>query len=131
MSNIGIVLVSHSSKLVLGLQELLVQLEQSVPLATAGGTDDGEIGTSAMKIKEAIEQVYSEQGVVLLFDLGSAYMNAELAIEWLAEEKRANVKIADAPLVEGAYAAVVLAGCGGSLEEVLDAAQEAKQLVKL
>lgn len=131
MNKVGIVLVSHSSNLVLGLQELLVQLQHDVPMATAGGTDEGDIGTSAMKIKEAIEQVYSEQGVLLLFDLGSAYMNAELAIEWLDEEKRAHVRIADAPLVEGAYAAVVLSGCGGSLDDVLAAAQEAKQLVKL
>lgn len=131
MNNVGIVLVSHSNNLVIGLQELLVQLQHNVPLATAGGTDDGEIGTSAKKIKEAIEQVYSERGVLLLFDLGSALINAEIAIEWLGEEKKAKVKIADAPLVEGAYAAVVLSGCGGSLEEVLDAAQEAKQLVKI
>lgn len=130
MKRVGIVLVSHSRDLVMGLQELLAQLPYDVPLAAAGGTDEGEIGTSAMKIKAAIEQVYSEQGVVLLFDLGSASMNAELAVEWLAEEKQANVKIADAPLVEGAYAAVVLSGCGGSLLEVLNAAQEAKQLEK-
>ncbi|WP_400164463.1 dihydroxyacetone kinase phosphoryl donor subunit DhaM [Brevibacillus sp. TJ4] len=131
MSRVGIVLVSHSSSLVAGLHELLAQLPHDVPVATAGGTDDGEIGTSATKIQLAIEQVYSERGVIVLFDLGSAYINAELAIEWLDEGRRANVVIADAPLVEGAYAAVVLSGCGGSLQEVLNAAQEAKQLEKL
>lgn len=131
MSKVGIALVSHSHSLVVGLMELLVQLPYNVPVAIAGGTEEGEIGTSALKIKAAIEQVYSEQGVVLLFDLGSALINAELAIEWLEEEQRSRVKIADAPLVEGAYAAVVMSGCGGSLDDVRKSAEEAKQLVKV
>jgi PTS hybrid protein len=131
MEKVGIVLVSHSHELVRGLERLLRQLYPDVPLAIAGGTEEGEIGTSALKIKEAIEQVLSLQGAVVLFDLGSALINAELAIEWLPEASRERVRIVDAPLVEGAYAAVVQSGLGGSLAEVAQTAQEAKQLSKL
>jgi len=67
--------------------------------------------------------------VVILFDLGSALINAELALEMLGEDKA--VRIADAPLVEGAYAAVVEAGMGSSLEEVVQSAEKAKNLKKI
>lgn len=129
MSYVGIVLVSHSAELVKGLQQFLSQVQPQVPVAIAGGTDDGELGTSPFKIKEAIESVYSEKGVIVLFDLGSALMSTEMALEWLDEKER--VKIADAPLVEGAYAAMVESGCGSTLERVLHSAQKAKTLQKL
>ncbi|MED4985204.1 dihydroxyacetone kinase, partial [Geobacillus stearothermophilus] len=85
--------------------------------------------TNAFRIKEAIESVYSEKGVVILFDLGSALMNAELAIEML--EKTDHIAIADAPLVEGAYIAAVEAGLGKSLDEIVRACEQAKQMVKV
>lgn len=125
---VGLVLVSHSFDLVYGLQSVISQVEPHVPVAIAGGTEDNEIGTSAVKIKAAIEKVQSEKGVVLLFDLGSACINAELALEMLGDKR--HVKIADAPLVEGAYAAVIESGCGGSLDEVLQAAQAARSQEK-
>ncbi|KIL37639.1 dihydroxyacetone kinase [Cohnella kolymensis] len=121
---VGLVLVSHSVDLVYGLQKLISQIEPEVPVAIAGGAEDNEIGTSAIKIKAAVETVRSEKGAILLFDLGSACMNAELALEWLGDQRQ--VKIADAPLVEGAYAAVIESGCGGSLDEVWQAAQAAR-----
>ncbi len=108
MSCVGLVLVSHSEKLVEGLAEFLSQIQKGVPVAIAGGTDDGELGTSPFKIKEAIERVYSDCGVLVLFDIGSAAMSVEMAIEMLGDEKK--IRVADAPLVEGAYAAAVEAG---------------------
>ncbi|SEN13202.1 dihydroxyacetone kinase phosphoryl donor subunit DhaM [Lihuaxuella thermophila] len=129
MSYVGIVLVSHSVDLVRGLQEILSQVQPQVPVAIAGGTDDGELGTSPFKIKEAIEFANSGKGVIVLFDLGSSLMNAEIALDWLGENER--VKIADAPLVEGAYAAVVESGCGSSLDQVLHVAQKVKTWQKI
>jgi phosphoenolpyruvate---glycerone phosphotransferase subunit DhaM len=129
MTNVGIVLISHSPQLVKGLEELLNQIQQSVPIAAAGGTSENEIGTDVFKIKQAIESVYSEKGVAILFDLGSALINAELALEMLDEPS--NVRIADAPLVEGAYAAVIQSGIGSSLDEVIASAEEAKSLQKV
>ncbi|WP_210366153.1 dihydroxyacetone kinase phosphoryl donor subunit DhaM [Bacillus sp. REN3] len=129
MSNVGIVLVSHSMKLASGLSELLDQIQQDVPIAAAGGTSEDGIGTDAFRIKEAIESVYTDKGAVVLFDLGSALLNAEMALELLPDFN--DVRIADAPLVEGAYAAVIQSGIGGTVEEVAAAAEEAKKLEKI
>jgi dihydroxyacetone kinase phosphotransfer subunit len=129
MSYVGMVLVSHSHELVNGLRSLLSQVEPNVPIAVAGGTDEDEIGTSALKIKRAIESVYSDYGVIILFDIGSSLLNTKLAIEWLGEGRQ--VRIADASLVEGAFSAVVEAGFGSSLDQVLAAAEEAKSIKKL
>lgn len=129
MDFVSVVLISHSKEIVSGLEKLLRQVQSEVPLATAGGTDEGDIGTDVFKIKHAIEGVYSEKGVVILFDLGSALINAEMAIEML--DDKANIVICDAPLVEGAFAAIIEAGCGSSLEDVKASAEGAKQLSKL
>ncbi|MCD3350686.1 PTS-dependent dihydroxyacetone kinase phosphotransferase subunit DhaM [Clostridium botulinum D/C] len=115
---VGIVLVSHSSNIVEGLKELLAEMAPTTPIVTAGGTRDGRIGTDMDKIMEGIQKIYSEDGVIVLFDLGSAYMNAEMAIECLDEEMIHKVKIIDAPLVEGALTAAVQSSIGKSIEEI-------------
>jgi phosphoenolpyruvate---glycerone phosphotransferase subunit DhaM len=127
MSYVSIVLLSHSKELAKGLEQLLKQIQPIVPLVAVGGTEDGEIGTDVFKIKEAIKSVYFDSGVVILFDLGSALINAELAIEML---EMPNIRIADAPLVEGSYAAIVESGCGSSIDEVIAAAEGAKTINK-
>lgn len=117
MSYVGVVLVSHSLKLVEGLQDIIRQVIQEVPVEIAGGTEEGDIGTSVEKVLAAIEKADTGRGVVLFYDLGSAKMNAEVALE-LAES---TVKIVDAPLVEGSYVAAVESNMGKSLEEVYEA----------
>ncbi|WP_019153553.1 dihydroxyacetone kinase phosphoryl donor subunit DhaM [Robertmurraya massiliosenegalensis] len=121
MSNVGIVLISHSSKVVAGIKEIIQQVVHNVPLEIAGGTDDDEIGTSVEKINNAITQSYSEKGVLLFYDLGSARMNAELAIELCGYE---NIKVANAPLIEGAYVAAVESSIGKSLTEIEQSLQK-------
>ena len=77
---VGLVLVSHSAKLAEGVRELAQQMTQGrVPIAVAGGIDDVEnpIGTDPMKVCAAVEAVYSQEGVIVLMDLGSALMSAE------------------------------------------------------
>ncbi|PGT84386.1 MULTISPECIES: dihydroxyacetone kinase phosphoryl donor subunit DhaM [Bacillaceae] len=129
MSKVSLLLISHSYHLVTGLRELLQQVQPDVSIAISGGADGG-IGTNAFDIKEAIESIYTEKGIVILFDLGSALINAELALE-LLDKNQSKIRLADAPLVEGGFAAVVEAGIGGSLQEVLEAAEGAKQLQKI
>lgn len=124
MANVGIVLISHSSKVTEGIKEIVNQVINEVPIELAGGTDDNEIGTSVEKIQTAIDRAQAGKGVLLLYDLGSAMMNAELAVE-LAETDQ--VMTAKAPLVEGAYVAAVEANMGKSLEEVKRAAEFALQ----
>lgn len=128
MGMVGIVLVSHSVDLANGLRQLLIQVHPEVPIAVAAGTDEGEIGTSYLKIQDAVESVYTDQGVIIFFDLGSSFMNTEIALEQMPDKQR--IRIADAPMVEGAYVAVVESGCGRSLEEVLEAAQAVKDFPK-
>jgi len=62
MSYVGIVLVSHSAELAEGLKKLLKQVQPHVPVAAAGGGNEGEIGTSMEKIAAAIESVRSKRG---------------------------------------------------------------------
>jgi phosphoenolpyruvate---glycerone phosphotransferase subunit DhaM len=128
MNIVSLVLISHSDSIVYGLKELLQQVEPDVSIAIAGGFEEG-IGTDVFEIKEAIESVYTNTGVVVLFDLGSALLNAEMAIEML--EQKEQIRLADAPLIEGAYAALVEAGCGGSLDEVVKAAESVKHFKKI
>ncbi|MCG1028865.1 PTS-dependent dihydroxyacetone kinase phosphotransferase subunit DhaM [Virgibacillus halodenitrificans] len=116
MAYVGIVLISHSPKVVEGTKEIIRQVNQDVAIELAGGTDDNEIGTSIDKILEAINHADKGSGVLLLYDIGSAKMNAEIAIE-MADGN--NIKMAEAPIVEGAYVASVEAGMGKSVEEII------------
>ncbi len=95
--------------------------------AIAAGIDDPEnpFGTDAMQIHQAIESVYSDKGVVVLMDLGSAILSAEMALEFLPEEQRDNVRLCEAPLVEGTIAAAVQAANGADIEQVLAEARGA------
>lgn len=129
---VGIVIVSHSEKIAQGVKELVTQMgDENQKIIAAGGMEDGRIGTDAMKIKEAIEEANSGDGVVILVDLGSAVLSANMAIEFLEEEVPGKYIIADAPIVEGALSAVIQASCGSDIEEVLQAAQEAAKINKL
>jgi phosphoenolpyruvate-protein phosphotransferase/dihydroxyacetone kinase phosphotransfer subunit len=125
---IGIVIVSHSAELAEGVCKLAEQVAKGqVRLAAAGGAADPEnpFGTDAFKVLQAIESVYSEDGVLVLMDLGSALLSADTALDLLAEDKRDRVRLCAAPLVEGAVAAATLAAAGAGMEEVFNEAQEA------
>lgn len=121
--SVGIVLVSHSSKLAEGLAELAAQMAPDVTIAAAGGLSDGSIGTDYDEVVGATQRADSGDGVVLLYDLGSAQMTAELAVESLADPSAAIV--ADGPLVEGAIAAAVAAQSGKDRKAVAEAAAAA------
>ena len=125
---IGIVIVAHSARLAEGVRELADQMGQGrVPLAIAGGIQDPEnpIGTNPLDVLRAIESVYSDDGVVVLMDLGSALLSAETALEFLPEERRDRVHLCSAPLVEGAVAATVQALAGQDIGSVIAEARRA------
>ncbi|WP_229424193.1 phosphoenolpyruvate--protein phosphotransferase [Moorena producens] len=125
---IGIVIISHSAKLAAGVKELAEQMVQtSVPIAYAAGIDDPEnpFGTDVLQVQAAIESVYSDAGVVVLMDLGSAVLSAEMALEFLDEDQKPKVRLCEAPLVEGAIAAVVQAAAGGDIDQVIAEARSA------
>ncbi|WP_199290840.1 phosphoenolpyruvate--protein phosphotransferase [Anabaena sp. FACHB-1250] len=128
MSIISLVIVSHSQQLALGVRELAVQMvDERVPIAIAAGIEDSEnpLGTDVMQVCQAINSVFSDHGVLVLMDLGSAVMSAEMALEFLSPEQRAKVYLCSAPLVEGTLAAAVSAAAGNNIQEVIAEAQGA------
>ncbi len=132
---IGIVVVSHSRALAVAAVELagqMVAAEARPTIAIAAGIGpaasggSGGFGTDAAAVAEAILAADSPDGVLVLLDLGSAVLSAELACELLDRDVAARVRISGAPLVEGLVIAVVLAATGASLPDV--AAQAARAL---
>jgi phosphoenolpyruvate-protein phosphotransferase/dihydroxyacetone kinase phosphotransfer subunit len=125
---VGLVLVSHSRALAIAVQELVTSMSGAkLPIAIAAGTgaERSELGTDATEILEGINAVMSEQGVLVLLDIGSAILSAETALELLDESQRAKVRLCGAPFVEGAVAAGVIATLGSSLDEVSREAEKA------
>ena len=127
---VGIVLVSHSAELAEGAAHLAAQVSGgTVTIVAAGGTDGGELGTSAAKVERGLSQAESGAGVVVLPDLGSAVLTVRAVLEDYGEA--ATVLLADAPFVEGAVAATVTAAAGGDVKAVAAAAEEARHARKL
>ena len=116
---VGIVIVSHSQKLAEGVIDLAALMAPETPMRAAGGMEDGGFGTSFDKINNAIEEIYSDDGVVILMDLGSAVMTTEMVLEMMEDR---NIKMIDCPIVEGAIAAAVVAAGNASMDEVIQVA---------
>lgn len=130
--SVGLVVVSHSAKVAEGVVEMAAQMAAGVPLKPAGGTDNGGIGTDATLIAEAIAAADEGDGVLVFADLGSAVLSAQLAIDELVDSQlRGRVRIAEAPLVEGAVIAAIQASTGSTLEEVDAAARGAATMRKV
>src|SRR5207247_8339686 len=86
---VGIVVVSHSATLAEGVVELARQMAgEDVRLEPAGGIDapDHPLGTDAVLVTQAIERADTGDGVLVLMDLGSAVMSAEMAVEMLPDD---------------------------------------------
>jgi multiphosphoryl transfer protein len=117
---VGIVVVSHSRALARAAVELAQQMTRGrgVRVAVAAGLDDGTFGTDAVGIMAAIQELDGPDGVLVLMDLGSAVLSAELALDLLDAGARARTVLCPAPLVEGLVVAVVAASGGASLAEV-------------
>lgn len=123
---VGIVLVSHSAQLAVGLAEVAGQMAPNVAIRPAGGLPDGSVGTSFDLIAAAITEADSGEGAILLYDLGSGYLTAETAVEFLEGEQADRVIIVDTPFVLGAVSAAIAANVGTDLRGVVGAALEAR-----
>jgi dihydroxyacetone kinase phosphotransfer subunit len=125
---VGLVLVSHSPELARGLADLAGQMAgPEVRIAAVGGGPDGALGTDRGRVESAIADADSGDGVVVLGDLGSAILTIRDVLAGL----NGRVRVADAPIVEGAVAAAVTASAGAPLDVVVEAAQEARGARKL
>ena len=132
---VNLVLVSHVQEIALGTKTLAEQMAgETVHIEAAGGIVDRRatdatgnpllvLGTDAERIMAAIKRCWSSAGVLLLVDLGSAVLSAELALELLDDEMRQQCLISNAPLVEGAVVAALEASLGHSLAVVNAAAE--------
>lgn len=123
---VGIVLVSHSAELAGGLRALLLQMGAGT-VEVAGGTAEGELGTSYDLVRAAIERADGGAGVLVLPDLGSSVLTARAVLE---DHPAPGARIVDAPFVEGAVAAAVTASTGADLAAVAAAAEEARDVRK-
>jgi dihydroxyacetone kinase DhaKLM complex PTS-EIIA-like component DhaM len=124
---VGIVLVSHSAAVASAVADLARGLAgggTTAPVAAAGGTSDGGLGTSSELIAAAAAEVDGGAGVALLVDLGSAVLTVKTLLAE-GDELPEGSRLLDAPFVEGAVAAVVTASAGAGLDAVAAAASEA------
>jgi dihydroxyacetone kinase phosphotransfer subunit len=125
---IGLVVVSHSRRAAEGIAEVAAEMAGDTPIEAVGGDGQGGIGTVPDAIGAALEAADDGDGVVVLVDLGSAVMNADVAIE-LSE---AEAVVADAPVLEGAVnAAVAAADPSATLDSVREQAEAARDIEKL
>jgi dihydroxyacetone kinase DhaKLM complex PTS-EIIA-like component DhaM len=135
LDRVGVVLVSHSRRVAEAVAQLAAELVGTGdpgPLATAGGTDGGSLGTSAALFAAAARQADQGMGVAVLADLGSAVTTVQTVLA--AAEAHGlpfPVRLADAPFLEGAVAAVATASAGGDLAAVIEAAEDGYLVRKL
>lgn len=110
---LGITIVSHVQEIAEGVKKLVSQVAGSTSITIAGGTDDGNIGTSMEKIMNAFSQNEANE-ILAFYDLGSAKMNLEMAAEMVDK----NIHIYSVPIVEGTYVAASLIPTGERLNEI-------------
>jgi phosphoenolpyruvate---glycerone phosphotransferase subunit DhaM len=129
---VGLVIVSHSASLAQGLAELVSQVAGAdVAIEAVGGGPDDRLGTDGARVLEAMRRGSRGAGSVVLMDLGSSVLAVKAALGELQDDERDRIRVADAPLVEGAVAAGVIASTGEDADGVLRAAEEARNAGKL
>ena len=127
---VGIVLISHSPRIAEGTAELVRHMAGELEVVAVGGDTNGALGTDPERIQSAIESLDTDE-VLIFMDLGSAVLSAETVLQMLEPEVTRKVRLVDAPFVEGAFAAGVLASTGAGAEECVEAATEARTEPKL
>ncbi|MDA0039901.1 dihydroxyacetone kinase phosphoryl donor subunit DhaM [Brachyspira hyodysenteriae] len=124
---VSLIFVSHSYKLAKITAEYIKEVTNTnVEISFSGGSGDDhkEIGTDAVDVFNAIERVYSDDGVIIFCDLGSALISSELAISMLDEDKALNVRITSAPFIEGGINAAIQSSLGKNIDEVINESLE-------
>ena len=127
---VGMVLISHSPRIAEGTAELVRHMAGDLEIVAVGGDTNGALGTDPERIRSAIQNLDTDE-VLIFMDLGSAVLSAETVLQMLEPEVTRKVRLVDAPFVEGAFAAGVLASTGAGAEECVEAATEARTEPKL
>jgi dihydroxyacetone kinase phosphotransfer subunit len=123
---VALLIVSHSEKIAQGVKELALEMTPDVPIEAVGGTFEGTLGSDYNKIYNVASKLYTPEGILVVFDLGSSYMTAQLVKEALELEDKTNIHIVDAALVEGAITAAVQISLGSTIKEVIESLESLK-----
>lgn len=122
-----LILVSHSLQITDGIKALLEEMvpneNNSFEVLSAGGTEDGEIGTSPTRVLEQIQAAQGER-IYLFTDMGSAVLSSETALDFLDDDNKEKVTILESPIVESAYVAAVQTTIGASHNDLLQAIKD-------
>lgn len=116
---VGLLVVTHSSKIAAGIKELIDEMCPGIPFIAQGGTADGRLGADYEKIKLALEKLCENDNVLVLYDLGSSIMTTELIVDGMEEKNKSKVIITKAALVEGAITAGVDININKTIDEIL------------
>lgn len=131
---IGIVIVSHNKKLGDEIIELCKEMKnKEFKILNGGGMEGGVFGSNPLTIKDSIEKAYEKDGVLIFCDLGSSILNSEMAIEFIEGDKydKNLIKIADAPIVEGAILAVSMNDTETKIDDIESELQDLKSFKKV
>ena len=131
---LGFIVVSHSKDLAEAVIHLANEMKRyDFPLINGSGTDGDFLGSNPLTIKESIMNAKTDKGALIFVDIGSSVLNTQVAIDFLADEgvDIENIKIADAPLVEGLIAGVAINDEKADMESILDELKELKTFSKL
>jgi dihydroxyacetone kinase phosphotransfer subunit len=128
---VSILIVSHSQEIAQGTKELAEQMKQGdIQIKAVGGTQEGDIGTDPDAIEAAVNELDKSDGLIILADLGSAVMSVNMVLDWLDDEVKEKIVLADAPIVEGAVIAAIESSMGNSLEDILTSIESAEIIKK-
>ena len=126
---VNILLVSHSKKLADSAADMALQMiaSDTVKIATAAGIGENsqEFGTNAVEIAEALQSIYTDAGVLVLMDLGSAVLSTQMALDLIPPEMKDNTRVCPGPFIEGAVVAAAQASTGASLDDIYQEAMQA------
>lgn len=119
MTDLGIIIISHSKGIASGIRDLLAEVAQDVAITSVGGTEDGGIGTSFDQAQTIVDE-NPKNDLLAFFDLGSARMNLEMVADFTDKE----ITIMQVPIVEGAYTAAALLQAGVDKKAILQQLSE-------
>ncbi|WP_298211575.1 hypothetical protein [Ferrimicrobium sp.] len=129
----GLIIVSHSKRLALGVVELVRALAgDELAIVAIGGEETsggGGLGVNAAMVLEGLAQLDGYDAIGMIGDVGSSFLATSAAIELEGLEER--VRIIDCPMVEGAIACAMTLSMDGSLDEAIAAAEHAWEVRKV
>jgi len=116
----ALVVVSHSPLIAEGILQLTSEIAKEAKVYAVGGTKTGVLGSDFDATLNILNKLTEDTEVVVLTDLGSSRMTAQMAIEALTPEKREKISLSDAALVEGSIAAAAIISAGFDIAGVME-----------